>query len=328
VRLAPAATFVAVCVSTAWPAAAAETAGVHLSWVRDDASAECPDAAGIEAEVARRLGEDPFRRAPAQFIEAMVTRQADTYAVSIAMRGPDGKLIGNRSLTSQSADCGSIATAAALTIAILIDPDAMLRSAAAPPPRLETAHAPAPVPPEATPAGSRGRVGAFAAGGWGVLPGLAPGVGLAATIDVAERLAVGAVVASFPERRASGANDGFAFGVSYLELLGCFVAAGAGGLDRVRWELCVGVAAGALHVAVDAPNPIDPGQRWHLAATQLTRVIIPVLRDGFVELGLEAAEPYPRRAFFVEGRPAGMDTVFTQSPLALTGFAGAGLRWR
>jgi hypothetical protein len=305
-------------------AAAQPAGGVHLSWVRDEATADCPDAAGIEAEVARRLGDDPFRRAPAQFIEAMVTRQADTYAVSIAMRGPDGKLIGNRSLTSQSPDCRSIATAAALTIAILIDPDAMLRSA--PPPRPETVAAPAPA--EAAPTGSRGRVGAFAAGGWGVLPGLAPGVGLAATVDAADRIAVGAVVASFPERRASGANDGFAFGVSYLELLGCFVAAGGGSLDHFRWELCAGVAAGALHVAVDAQNPIDPGQRWHLAATQLTRVIIPVLRDGFVELGLEAAEPYPRRAFFVEGRPAGMDTVFTQSPLAMTGFAGAGLRWR
>ena len=136
------------------------------------------------------------------------------------------------------------------------------------------------------------------------------------------------MVASFPERRAAGANDGFAFGVSYAELLGCLVAAGAGNPGHVRWELCAGVAVGALHVVVNAPNPIDPGQRWHLAAAQLTRVIIPLLRDGFVEIGIEAAEPYRQRAFFVEGRPRGMDTVFTQSPLAMTGFAGAGVRWR
>jgi len=60
----------------------------------------------------------------------------------------------------------------------------------------------------------------------------------------------------------------------------------------------------------------------------LTRVAIPVLGAGVVEAGVELAELFPRRAVFVEGRPAGMETVFTQPALGVTGFVGAGMRWR
>jgi hypothetical protein len=305
-------------------------AGVHLSWVRDETSASCPDAAAIETEVSARLGDDPFKRAPSQFIEAIVIRQAETFQVTIAMRGPEGKLIGNRSLASASSDCRSIATAAALTITILIDPDALARPAPAPVAKAEptASAAAAPIAAAREPSGPSGRVGALAAGGWGLLPGLSPGVGLAVTIDLGRRFAASAVIASFPERRASAPNQGFAFGVSYAEVLGCVVALGAGDPGGIRAELCGGVAAGALHVVVSAPNPVDPGQRWHLAAAQVTRLIIPVLRDGFVEAGVEITAPLTRRAFFVEGRAAGMDTVFTQAAVGLAGFAGAGLRWR
>jgi hypothetical protein len=98
----------------------------------------------------------------------------------------------------------------------------------------------------------------------------------------------------------------------------------------LRWELCAGLSVGVLHAVVDAPAPLNPGQRWAIAATQLTRFVIPVpvLGPAMVEVGLEAAEAFPRRSFFVEGRPAGMDTVFTQPVVAVTGSVGVGLRWR
>jgi len=99
--------------------------GVHLSWVRGDGAAGCPDAGFIEAQVAARLGDAPFRRPPTQFVEALVTRPAQTLLVAIAMRGADGALLGSRTLTSAADDCRSVANAAALTIAILIDPDAL-----------------------------------------------------------------------------------------------------------------------------------------------------------------------------------------------------------
>jgi hypothetical protein len=122
-------------------------------------------------------------------------------------------------------------------------------------------------------------------------------------------------------------NDGFAFGLSYGEIVGCFVPIERGP-SRVRGELCGGFAAGLLHAVVYRSTPLDPGERWMFAATQLARLVIPLFRSGVLECGAELGEPFPRRAFFVEGQPSGMDTVFTQPALAVTGFVGLGLRWR
>jgi len=295
--------------------------GVHLSWVRGEGAGVCPDAAAIEAEVTERLGGNPFVRTPTQFIEAIVTQKAEGFQVTIAMRGGEGKLIGSRALTSSPGDCRSIATAAALTIAILIDPDALARAPAPKPP-------PAPPPPPPAPAADSpgGRVTAVAGAGWGQVPGVAPGGGLSATIDVSASFAIGVAAVVFPEQRAPAPDDGFAFGLTYGELVGCFVPlASASGL---RWELCAGATAGILHAVVYAGTPTGPGQRWTFAVAQLTRVIIPIYQGLVVEIGLEATEPLSRRAFFVAGRPAGMDTVFTQPVVTVAGWAGVGVRWR
>jgi hypothetical protein len=298
--------------------------GVHLSWVRNDAAADCPDAAAIEAQVASRLGDNPFRRTATQFIEAVITRQAETLQATIAMRSTDGKLMGSRTLASTSGDCRSIANAAALTIAILIDPDALMRPAV-PPPSLPP-RSPLPSPSPTGGIGPSGRVTILAEGSWGLLPRPALGIALAATVEVGRRAAIGITGTFLPERRTSAPNDGFAFGLSTGELDGCFVPV-AGGSAAVRAELCGGLSAGLLHAVVYAPAPLDPGQRWAFAATQLMRLVIPLFRAGVLETGAELAEPFPRRSFFVEGQPAGMDTVFTQPALAVTGFVGLGLRW-
>jgi len=301
--------------------------GVHLSWVRGDGAGSCPDAAAIEAEVAARLGSNPFARRPTQFLEAVVTQRPDGHQVHIAMRGTDGKLLGNRSLTSTAPDCRSIATAAALTIAILIDPDVLARPPPpAPPP------APPPVPEVTTPPPAPessfppGRVTALVGGGWGLLPGVAAGAGLAATADISRRAALGVSTMFFPERRTAAPDDGFAFGLAYAQLVGCFVLTRPAA--SVRWEACGGGTVGVLHAVVFSAEPTGPGQRWTFALAELTRVIIPLFGAAALEIGLEATQPLPRRAFFVEGRPAGMDTVFTQPVSAFTGWLGVGLRWR
>lgn len=305
--------------------------GVHLSWVRGDGAAGCPDAGFIEAQVAARLGDDPFQRPPTQFIEALVTRPAQALLVAIAMRGADGALLGSRTLTSAAEDCRSVANAAALTIAILIDPDALLRAplpASAPTPPAATAPVPAPAAAPA-PGGPAGRMTVGALGTWGLLPRAALGAALAATVDSGPRAAVGVTGAFLPERRTAAPNDGFAFGLSTGEVDGCFVPLG-GGRSRLRGELCAGLWAGILHAVVYASTPLAPGQRWSFAATQLMRLVMPLpfSRAAVVEVGAGLAEPFPRRAFFIEGQPAGMDTVFTQPALAATGFVGLGLRWR
>jgi hypothetical protein len=311
------------------PAQGVGQLGVHLSWVRGEGAAGCPDAGVIQAQVAARLGDDPFQRPPTQFIEALVTRPAQTLLVAIAMRGADGVLLGSRTLTSAAADCRSVANAAALTIAILIDPDALLRAPpAVPAPTPATVAEPVP-PPTASPAtgGPSGRVTIGALGTWGRLPRAALGAALAATVDLGPWAAVSVTGAFLPERRTVAPDDGFAFGLSTGEVDGCFVPL-RGGRAQLRGELCAGLSAGILHAVVYASTPLAPGERWTFAATQLMRLVIPFSRAGVLEGGIGLAEPFPRRAFFVEGQPAGMDTVFTQSALAATGFVGLGLRWR
>ena len=298
--------------------------GVHLSWVRSDGGGGCPDAAAMEAEVAERLGGNPFARAPTQFIEAVVTQKAEGFQVTIAMRDRGGTLLGSRALTSSPGDCRSIATAAALTIAILIDPDA-LALAPAPKPPPPPASAP-PVPRGLIPAG---RIAALAGAGRGLVPGIAPGGALAATVDLPGPFAVGLMGVLYPEQRTAPPDDGFAFGMTYAELAGCWLPlAQLAPATRARLELCAGAAAGLLHAVVYAATPTAPGQRWTFAAAQLTRFIIPIVEGVVAEVGVEATEPLPRRAFFVAGRPVGMDTVFEQPLVTLAGWGGVGLRWK
>jgi hypothetical protein len=277
--------------------------------------------------VVGRLGSNPFARPPTQFIEAVVTQKPDGHQVHIAMRAADGKLLGSRSLTSTAPDCRSIATAAALTIAILIDPDVLARAPVPTPVPAPAPPAPAPAPPPPAPASTLppGRVVGLVGAGWGVLPGTAVGAGLAATADVSRRAAIGVSTVFFPERRTAAPDDGFAFGLAYGQAVGCFVIIPEA---PVRWEVCAGATAGVLHAVVLSAEPAGPGQRWTFALAELTRVIVPLFRAAALEIGVEATQPLLRRAFFVEGRPAGMDTVFTLPVSAFTGWLGVGLRWR
>ncbi|HMF39890.1 MAG TPA: hypothetical protein VKQ32_04305 [Polyangia bacterium] len=303
-------------------ASGANLQGVHLSWVRGDGAGGCPDAAAIEAEVAERLGSNPFARAPTQFIEAIVTQKAEGFQVTIAMRDSGGKLLGSRALTSSPGDCRSIATAAALTTAILIDPDALARAPVPKP------------PPPATPTPAHGflpagRIAALAGAGRGLVPGVAPGGALAATVDLPGPFAVGLTGVLYPEQRTAPPDDGFAFGMTYAELAGCWLPlAQFAPATRARLELCAGAAAGLLHAVVYTATPTAPGQRWTFAPAQLTRFIIPIVDGVVAEVGVEATEPLPRRAFFVAGRPPGMDTVFEQPVVTLAGWGGIGLHWK
>ena len=158
------------------------------------------------------------------------------------------------------------------------------------------------------------------------MPGVAPGGGLSATIDVSALFAIGVAGVVFPEQRTAAPDDGFAFGLTYGELVGCLVPVAA--TSGLRLELCAGATAGILHAVVYSGTPTGPGQRWTFAVAQLTRVIIPIYQSVVAEIGLEATEPLARREFFVAGKPAGMDTVFTQPVVSVAGWAGVGLRWK
>jgi hypothetical protein len=146
---------------------------------------------------------------------------------------------------------------------------------------------------------------------------------------VSAPIAIGVAAVLFPEQRTASPDDGFAFGLTYGEALGCFLPLAAlAPTAKPRLELCVGGTVGVLHAVVFSGTPAAPSQRWTFAAAQQARLAIPVFRAVVAEIALEATEPLPRRAFFVEGRPVGMDTVFTQPVVTLAGWGGIGLRWK
>jgi hypothetical protein len=111
-------------------APAAKAPRVHLSWVRDAEAAEaCPDASQVQADVARRLGYSPFVAGDqnSASIEVLVTHSKTSWQAAAVMRDADGTLRGNRRVDSAAADCHSLAAAAALAIALMIDPEIIVR---------------------------------------------------------------------------------------------------------------------------------------------------------------------------------------------------------
>src|SRR5262249_59126446 len=109
------------------------------------------------------------------------------------------------------------------------------------------------------------------------VPGVARGAGLAVTIDAPGPFAIGASAVLYPEQRTDRPDDGFAFGLTYGELAGCWLPlAQLAPAARPRLELCAGAAVGVLHAVVFAAAPTAPGQRWAFAPAPLTRFIIPL----------------------------------------------------
>ena len=161
--------------------ARAEPSPVRFGWVRGRGADTCPSRREIADQIAERLGRSPFTEGAARSIDAVVTRSEAGWRAEIYVREQDGAPAGARELTSEAPDCGPLASACVLAIALAIDPEAVTRpppppvprgpSAPPPPPAIvEVLPAPLPAPLPAIPAGetpaianSDGRVGDRAA---------------------------------------------------------------------------------------------------------------------------------------------------------------------
>jgi predicted dinucleotide-binding enzyme len=86
-----------------------------------------------------------------------------------------------------------------------------------------------------------------------------------------------------------------------------------------------GVYAGALHTVVLRGNPGGPGDQAWAAALLGMRLRARITGPLMAEVGVEGLAPLVRHRFF-DGNSG--ETVFQQSPVAVTAFAGVGLLFR
>jgi hypothetical protein len=302
-------------------AQAAKPAEAELSWVRAGGAESCADARAMRAAVTRRLGRDPFGTTGAISVEAQATREGQAWIARIRALGPDGELLGARTLRSDAADCGSLGEAAALAVALVIDPDAVARVASAQPP-------PAALPPAAPPPAATGvpRDGppawldARAALSSGLLPGAAPGFVLGAQLPIVQWLSTAFDLRFFPEQETSAEGARYAFGLSAAALGLCIEALQQPALGL---SLCGLGQLGAIHAVVYDLQPTAPGDRLWAAASAKLQLHVPIGRVRLALAGLLTA-PFTRHAFKASGRD---DTIFRQPAIAFGGELGVGLRF-
>jgi hypothetical protein len=139
-RCAGLAAIAATSLAASSPARAAGGDRVVLRW---SAPEGCPDASRVTREIDRLLGEESPRPAVPLDVSATVTAGADgDFKVRLETHGEGGVRV--REIRGES--CNAVADATALSIALVIDPDAVARAKPAPPP-----DAPAPPPPSPPP---------------------------------------------------------------------------------------------------------------------------------------------------------------------------------
>lgn len=150
-------------------ALADDASSVDVVW---DAPAGCPSAAAVRDEIDGLLGGAATVRARASLrVHATVTR-AERWTVTIETVSGAGS--GHRSIEASS--CDGLASASALIVALMIDPDAVAahaKNTAETKAEVRPAPPPAPAPVVPSPASPRSTLGLVAAGGaahLGVLP--------------------------------------------------------------------------------------------------------------------------------------------------------------
>jgi hypothetical protein len=307
---------------------------VYLSWVRLAGAEACPDVRQIADDVARRLGWNPFREAPTQFIEAQIHRDppgtrgpADrgAWVAQIFLRDATGASRGDRVFTSNAPTCDSLASVVALSIAIIIDPDVMLRRFSEdqfwPPAAERPAVAASPAPPQ----GGRGTLLLLGGAAVSLLPRAAPGLGLAGEVQIVPRLSarIGGMV--LPEVRTPAPDENFAFGLTAGWLGACFDAVAR---EAVALGACAGGMGGVLHAVVYFPDATHPGQRAFWAATAGLRLAVRLSARVELQLVADGVAPLNRRQFTVDGRSAGTDVVFAQPAVAALLWGGLGVRFQ
>jgi hypothetical protein len=303
--------------------------GVHLSWARSVAATSCPDAGQVQADVVRRLRRSPFSEPSSVFIEASISKTSEVWLAEIEMRDALGNSLGSRRVESDSASCTSLASAAGLAIALMIDPDALLEPARAPapppaPPPPQPDRAPPPVARPEVKAERRVAVAASVLGLSRALPKPALGARLATELRLVQRLDASLSVAFLPERRELRQGEDVSFGLLWAGLGPCYRL-----VDSVSVKLsgCATFLFGSLRTVVFDPARAQTSQLPWSAVAAGVRVGLSPLAPLQLEGGVDLMTPLFRRDYLVERGPSDYVAVFSDPALAGVGFVGLGVQY-
>jgi hypothetical protein len=107
-------------------AANAGPRAVHLVYNRGAGAEQCPSQAELQQGITARLGRDPFWGRGARQVWITISRSGTELVATIAAQAEDGGAAQVRAVTSRRAECGELASAVELAMAIAIDPVAAM----------------------------------------------------------------------------------------------------------------------------------------------------------------------------------------------------------
>lgn len=296
---------------------------VELDW---EAPPGCPDRDDVLAQVERFV--PPEHRVGAATLHAMGRLRAEgrAWSLELVVRGEGSRM----ERTLRGDHCGVLASAAALVVAVMVEPAAVLEEVEAianvePPAREPEVLPPDPIDP---PPESAARPGGFVAArglvSWGAVPGvggvvaLGGGlrfgrwrVGLEALFDTPRR-------AILADEDAAAAGAGARIAMAGAGLRGCY----SPGAKRVEVPLCGGFEAGALWATgVGLAQPKTAVSAWgaFVLGSGLAIVVHPRLA---LRLDVEGVVPLRRPRFVVEDR----GVVYRPAPIGAR--AGAAIELR
>jgi hypothetical protein len=156
----------------------------------------------------------------------------------------------------------------------------------------------------------------------GVLPGVAAGAEVVAELAIDARGRYGARFGALylPEVSQRRSVGELRYGLTSLEVGGCAAAPGR----RLRWFACAALGLGAVHVVVDEPVPLSPGERRWVALRLEAGLALKLAGPFWIDARLFDWIAAQRWEFRIR-RPDGPATAFAQSA-AMPGVAlGLGL---
>ncbi len=119
-----------------FPGWASASPTARLVYVRGPGAEACPEEAELRAEVAGRLGYDPFRLVADNTLSAEVRGERGVLYADVKLVDKDNLVRGARHLTTAGKDCSELTAAMSLSMSIALDPLSLTRAPTPPEPAI------------------------------------------------------------------------------------------------------------------------------------------------------------------------------------------------